>query len=196
MKKNSTSLRNSGTYTSPGTPDFGDNNAGPIQKGWCSERVPISNGSRRHISAAAFMPFNSGRALPSKWDDAERWITSPLSSHGLNKTKVAHTHRQTKSKSGPLEIPGLAYLSNHSPVLPLLEAGTTRNFNAGSPLITTGVLVADGLSVHYGGGIGAQVSPVGAGNSVAQSSTVAAWSELLAESSLMNARGKIFVPWF
>ncbi|KAM7520470.1 hypothetical protein LguiB_019432 [Lonicera macranthoides] len=187
MKKNSTSLRNSGTYTSPRTPDYGNNNEGPIQKGWCSERVPISNGSRRHISASGFMPFNSGRALPSKWDDAERWIRSPLSSHGLNKTKVAHTHRQTKSKSGPLQIPGLAYLSNYSPVLPLLEAGTTRNFNVGSPF-TTDLPVADGLSVHYGGGIGTKASPVGAENGVAQSSTVATWSELLAESSLMNAR--------
>ncbi|KAK4346492.1 hypothetical protein RND71_032831 [Anisodus tanguticus] len=101
MKKNSTSLRNSGFYTNPATPDYGDiNHVRGFQKGWSSERVPLlNNSSRRRISTTALMPFNSGRTVPSKWDDAERWITSP---YGVWKTPNAQHYRRLKSKSGPL----------------------------------------------------------------------------------------------
>ncbi|KAI7746669.1 hypothetical protein M8C21_028095 [Ambrosia artemisiifolia] len=125
--KNSSSFRNSGAYTSPGTPDYGDNNNMlGYQKGWCSERVPLSNSSRRHISAAALMPFNSGRTLPSKWDDAERWITSPVSGVGGCKVLATPPQRRAKAKSGPL----------------------------GSPL-TTGVLVPSGLTFNNAGAVNA-----------------------------------------
>nr|XP_043608060.1 uncharacterized protein LOC122579864 isoform X2 [Erigeron canadensis] len=154
--KTSSSFRNSGAYTSPGTPDYGDNNNNVLafQKGWCSERIPLSNSSRRHISAAALMPFNSGRTLPSKWDDAERWITSPVSNFGVCKTLAPP--KRPKAKSGPLggTTPGVAYYSNYSPAVPALEGGSSRNFLAGSPL-TTGVLVPEGL--HFcdaAGGVG------------------------------------------
>ncbi|KAI3713052.1 hypothetical protein L1987_71622 [Smallanthus sonchifolius] len=161
--KDSSSFRNSGAYTSPGTPDYGDNNVLGFQKGWCSERVPLSNSSRRHIGAAALMPFNSGRTLPSKWDDAERWITSPVSGSGVCKSVALQPpKRRAKAKSGPLGgTPGVAYFSNYSPAVPVLEGGRSRSFLAGSPL-TTGVIVPDGM---------------------VQSANVSGWSELLIESS-------------
>ncbi|KAM0057889.1 putative remorin [Helianthus debilis subsp. tardiflorus] len=160
--KSSSSFRNSGAYTSPGTPDYGDNNNNVLgfQKGWCSERVPLSNSSRRHISAAALMPFNSGRTLPSKWDDAERWITSPVSGFGVCKSvEPPHpSQRRVKAKSGPLGgTPGVGYFSNYSPAVPVL---------AGSAL-TTGVLVPDGMG---------------------QSGNVPGWSELLIDSSYPDFR--------
>ncbi|KAI3747913.1 hypothetical protein L6452_10645 [Arctium lappa] len=149
MNKDSTSFRNSGAYTSPGTPDYRDNHGGGsgggggggFQKGWCSERVPLpSNGTRRRASANLLM---SGRTLPSKWDDAERWITSPVSGSGFYKTLGPPPQRRPKSKSGPLgDTP---YFSNHSPGFPFLE---TNSFLPGSPL-TTGVLVPNGLSFHH-----------------------------------------------
>ncbi|KAH6760284.1 hypothetical protein C2S52_009263 [Perilla frutescens var. hirtella] len=141
--------RSSGAYTSPGTPEYGDH----LPKTWSSERVPLhTSSSRRHVSAAALMPFNSGRAVPSKWDDAERWITSPISGYGAFNTAAAQPHRRPKSKSGPLGPMGLVYLPNYSPTMPIHEGGTVRNFMANSPL-TTGVFVPDGLSVHYESGI-------------------------------------------
>ncbi|KAK9053240.1 hypothetical protein SSX86_029872 [Deinandra increscens subsp. villosa] len=168
--KNPSSLRSSGAYTSPGTPDYGDTNGLGFQKGWCSERVPLSNSSRRHISAAALMPFNSGRTLPSKWDDAERWITSPVSGFGVCKTLAPQPpQRRPKAKSGPLGgTPGVAYFSNYSPAVPVLEGGRAGNFLAGSPL-TTGVFVPGGM---------------------VQSANVPRWSELLIESSYPDSRGE------
>ncbi|CAK9167128.1 unnamed protein product [Ilex paraguariensis] len=187
MKKNSDSLHNSGTYTSPGTPEHGDNNVGGIQKGWQSERVPLqTNSSRRHISAAALMPFNSGRALPSKWDDAERWITSPVSAFDVCKTSVVQPQKRPKSKSGPLGASGVAYFSNYSPAVPVLEGGRVSNLMVGSPF-TNGVLVADNMSVHYGGGVSAQSNHVQAKNRMAQPSVVPGWSDLLLEASLASS---------
>ncbi|KVI09044.1 Remorin, C-terminal [Cynara cardunculus var. scolymus] len=147
MNKDSTSFRNSGAYTSPGTPDYKDNHGcsggggGGFQKGWCSERVPLpSNSNRRRASSNVLM---NGRTLPSKWDDAERWITSPVSGSGFCKTLAPPSQRRPKSKSGPLgDTP---YFSNHSPAFPFLE---TNGFLAGSPF-STGVLVPNGLSFHH-----------------------------------------------
>ncbi|XP_073060493.1 uncharacterized protein [Primulina eburnea] len=119
MRKNTGSFRNSGTYTSPGTPEHGDTSMVETPKGWSSERAAKPNSSsRRHVSyAAALIPFNSGRALPSKWDDAERWIKSPVSGHESFKAVTADQapRRQPKSKSGPLGSSGLVHLSNYSP---------------------------------------------------------------------------------
>ncbi|KAI3680913.1 hypothetical protein L6452_35692 [Arctium lappa] len=68
VNKNSSAFGDSGAYTSPGTPHYGDNDVSGFQKGWYSERVLLpSNSSRRHISTATLMPFNSARTLPSKW---------------------------------------------------------------------------------------------------------------------------------
>ncbi|CAA3015949.1 Hypothetical predicted protein [Olea europaea subsp. europaea] len=175
MKKNSASLRNSGAYTSPGTPEYGDNNVGGISKGWSSERVPIpTNSSRRHINAAAFMPFNGGRTLPSKWDNAERWITSPVSGYGAGKSPIVQPQRRPMSKSGPLGAPGL---------VPMLEGGSMRNFVPNSPL-TTGVLVPDGLTIHYGAGISAKSNSFYPENSMVRSTCVPGLSDMLSESSM------------
>lgn len=193
MKKNSRSIRYSGAYTSPGTPEYGDNNVGEIPKSWSSERVPLptssnSSSRRRHVSAAALMPFNSGRALPSKWDDAERWITSPISSYGSAKASIPQPQRQPKSKSGPLGPPGLVYLSNYSPNVPALEGGNVRNFMANSPL-TTGVLVPDGLSIHYDAGIAAKSNSLYAENNITRSTSVPGSSDLLSETSVPSSQG-------
>ncbi|XP_024975764.1 uncharacterized protein LOC112513662 isoform X1 [Cynara cardunculus var. scolymus] len=185
VNKNSSSFGNSGAYTSPGTPDYGDNDVGGFQKGWYSERVPLpSNSSRRHISAAALMPFNSGRTLPSKWDDAERWITSPVSGFGVCKTLAPPPQRRPKAKSGPLGgTPGVAYFSNYSPAVPVLEGGSANNFLAGSP-ITTGVLVPDGLPFHHGGVISSAHTEYG----MVQSANILGWTELLMESSYSDSQ--------
>ncbi|PHU25188.1 hypothetical protein BC332_03520 [Capsicum chinense] len=188
MRKQNNSMRNSGMYTSPSTPEYGDDHFEGFQKGWCSERVPLpTNNSRRHITATALMPFNSGRALPSKWDDAERWITSPLSGHGTPKSSNVQSQKQPKSKSGPLENPGVMYMQNFSPSVPVHEGESRSNFLASSPF-TTGVLVPDGLSIHYGAGSGSRSSAFYAENSMAQARTAPGLSDFFAESSLPSSQ--------
>ncbi|XP_076896610.1 uncharacterized protein LOC143549634 [Bidens hawaiensis] len=131
MSKNSTSLRNSGAYTSPGTPDYADN-------------------KHTRTSVNILMPFNNGKPLPSKWDDAERWITSPVSGSRVCSTLEPETQRRPKSKSGPLgPAPDDGYFSSYSPGFGLVEGGSTNNMFAGSPVVTTGVLVPSGYS--FGG---------------------------------------------
>ncbi|KAK4426370.1 hypothetical protein Salat_1405600 [Sesamum alatum] len=185
MKRNS-GIRYSGAYTSPGTPEYGVTNPGELPKSWHSERVPLPT-SRRHIGAAALMPFNSGRALPSKWDDAERWITSPVSAHGSANSSAAQPQRRPKSKSGPLGPPGLVYLSNFSPVLPALEGGNVRNFMGNSPL-TTGVLAPDGLSIQYDAAIAAKSNSSCAKNNITRSTSVPGLSDLLDETTVLSSQ--------
>lgn len=181
MKKNSKSIRrHSGAYTSPGTPDYSEE----IPKSWSSERVPLPSSSRRHVSAAALMPFNSGRALPSKWDDAERWITSPISSYGPVRNSVPHPQRRAKSKSGPLGPSGLVYLSNYSPNV---EGGRAPNFMTNSPL-NTGVLVPDGLSINYDAMIASKSSLSAEGN-IVRSTSVPGLSDLVSEASMPSSQG-------
>lgn len=183
--KNPESFRNSGAYTSPGTPDYGDNNVGGTPKSWHSERVPLpTNTNRSHIGAAALMPFNSGRALPSKWDDAERWITSPISGNSAFKTSLVQSQRRQKSKSGPQD---LGYFSNYSPIVTVLEGGSVRNYTANSPL-TTGVLVPDGFHVHYDGGIFEKSNSLYAENSMTWSSSVPGLSDLISETSVPSSQ--------
>ncbi|KAI3808574.1 hypothetical protein L1987_24528 [Smallanthus sonchifolius] len=180
MNKDSTLLGNSGAYTSPGTPDYGDNQGKGFQKGWCSERVPLpSNISKeRRASVNALMPFNNGRTLPSKWDDAERWITSPVSGSGVCKSLAPPSQRRAKSKSGPLgPAPGDTCFSSFSPGFPLIEGGSTDDIFAGSPF-TTGVLVPSGYSF---GGIDAHCVP-------AQTEYRGAHSELFIESSYPDSQ--------
>ncbi|XWS33608.1 hypothetical protein CRYUN_Cryun22dG0097700 [Craigia yunnanensis] len=157
MKKDSVSLSHLGTFPSPGASDYHDNGVVVTSKGWSSERVPHpgnSNGSsRRHISASSLTPFYSGRTLPSKWEDAERWICSPVLGYSVSKNVNYQLQRRPKSKSGPIMPPGIAFYSNCSPSMHLLDgggSGSVRNLMAGSPF-STGVLMADGVAVHYGG---------------------------------------------
>ncbi|KAK1372242.1 Remorin, C-terminal protein [Heracleum sosnowskyi] len=180
MKNNSVLLHNTGTYTSPGTPD--NNAGGEFQKGWCSERVPLPpNSSRSHINATALIPFSSGRPLPSKWDDADRWITSPLSG---NAAPLVKPQRHHKSKSGPLGAPGVSYFPDYSPSVPAFQRGKSRSFMAPSPL-TTGVLVPEGLSLHYGGGMGLHSKM--RHSSMAPSDNAAGWTSLLSDFSTVSS---------
>lgn len=184
MRRNSgSSLTISGAYTtSPGTPEYDDYR---LNKGWSSEHLPLpSNGSRRHVSSTALMPFNSGRTLPSKWDDAERWITSPFSGYDSFKNSVA---RPPKSKSGPLGPTGVVYLGpSYSPA----NLGrNVRNYMANSPL-TTGVFVADGLSVHYESEVDARSSASFYDeNNITRSASVPGLTDLLDQTCVPTSQG-------
>ncbi|KAK8517535.1 hypothetical protein V6N13_127705 [Hibiscus sabdariffa] len=211
MKKGSASLSHLGAFPSPGASDYRDNGVVVSQKGWSSERVPrssanINGGSRRHISASSLTPFYSGRTLPSKWEDAERWICSPVLGYGVSKNVNYQYQRRPKSKSGPIVPPGIAFYSNCSPSINLLDgggSGSVRNLMAGSPF-STGVLMADGVSVHYVG-CRAAVSSAAPGrvgdadgscmvqgdSSVAGSAIIPGWSDLVSEPSLPSSQDEI-----
>ncbi|XP_039020590.1 uncharacterized protein LOC120152439 [Hibiscus syriacus] len=207
MKKGSVSLSHLGTFPSPRASDYRDNGAVVSQKGWSSERVPRSSansngGNRRHISASSLTPFYSGRTLPSKWEDAERWICSPILGYGVSKNVNYQYQRRPKSKSGPILPPGIAFYSNCSPSMNLHDgggSGSVKNLIAGSPF-STGVLMADGVSVHYVG-YRAAVSAAAGGdsdgeqpciahsdNNVARSTIIPGWSDLVSESSLPSSQ--------
>ncbi|KAJ6337829.1 hypothetical protein OIU76_007496 [Salix suchowensis] len=153
------SSRKSGTSLSPGTPNY--HSSVGMQKGWSSERVPLPNNSNRrqvmNATAAAVSPFssntnfnNNGRALPSKWEDAERWIVSPVSGDGVVRSSIQPAQRRPKSKSGPLGPPGVAYYSLYSSAMQVFDGRNMGNFIAGSPF-SAGVIAADGLAVKSNG---------------------------------------------
>ncbi|KAL7245213.1 hypothetical protein ACSBR2_000517 [Camellia fascicularis] len=183
MKKSSIMSRRTGTFPSPVSPNYRHASVG-IQKGWSSERVPLHNNAKqRHVSAAALLPFNNGRTLPSKWEDAERWIFSPVSGDGVMKASFQQPQRRPKSKSGPLGPPGIAYYS-YSPAVPMLEGGNFGNLMAGSPF-SAGVMGADGLSLRSGGGNGGTgIFPTRMEPCMARSVSVHGCSEQLSQASL------------
>ncbi|XWS21205.1 hypothetical protein CRYUN_Cryun30bG0035400 [Craigia yunnanensis] len=164
MKKSSVATRKSGAFPSPGTPSYNHHHHSSVgmQKGWSSERVPLhNNGGRRQGNAAGMLPFNNGRILPSKWEDAERWIFSPVSGDGGVRQSIVPPQRRPKSKSGPLGPPGIAYYSLYSPAMHMFDGGHTGNFMAGSPF-SAGVIAADGLAIHsrsHGGGFSVRTEP-------------------------------------
>ncbi|XP_073052997.1 uncharacterized protein [Primulina eburnea] len=148
MKKLSTAPHRTSTFPSPETPNQ-HSNVG-VQKGWSSERVPQHmNANKRNVNSA-FPPYNNGRTLPSKWEDAERWILSPMSGDGAIRTSVQQSQRRPKSKSGPLGPPGVAYYRMFSPAPFTFEGGNTRKLIANSPFLT-GVMAKDALSIRHGG---------------------------------------------
>ncbi|XP_042399551.1 uncharacterized protein LOC121989519 isoform X1 [Zingiber officinale] len=183
MKKNSTasSSARSGTFPSPGTPTYRDGaGAAGYRKGWSSERVPLpGSGNRRYAGSGVLLPFANGRTLPSKWEDAERWILSPVSGdpYGSSLMPPLH-HRRPKSKSGPLVAhagKSGAY-SSTSPLVPCFDSGRVGNFTAASPFMA-GVLMPEhsflgndgsargGASANMGG-IGRADGSVSGGSSV------------------------------
>ncbi|KAJ0981042.1 hypothetical protein J5N97_009297 [Dioscorea zingiberensis] len=188
----------SGTFPSPGTPNYRHGGGvGGCQKGWSSERVPLpTNSSRRYGGSAALLPFGNGRALPSKWEDAEKWILSPVSGDGVSRSSVPPAHlRRPKSKSGPLGAPmGTRFTSAAaSPLVPCFDSGRV-NFAAGSPFLA-GVLMQDrvfcgngnigrGIAVGGGGGDGGgRRSYSGNGEPyIVRSASVHGWSDMLIES--------------
>ncbi|XP_061343208.1 uncharacterized protein LOC133289309 [Gastrolobium bilobum] len=159
VKKSSFSSRRSGTATfpSPVTPNY----RVAMQKGWSSERVPSHTSATRKHVGAALLPFNNGRTLPSKWEDAERWILSPVSGDGIGRASLPPPQRKPKSKSGPLGPPGIAYYSLYSPAMPMFERGNAGNFMAASPF-SAGVISADGFttsSTGHGGVLPTRTEP-------------------------------------
>ncbi|KAJ7958166.1 Remorin [Quillaja saponaria] len=186
MKKSSISSRRSGTFNSPGTPNYLQSGVA-MQKGWSSERVPLhANGGRKQVGAA-LLPFNNGRTLPSKWEDAERWIFSPISGDGSVRASLPQPQRRPKSKSGPLGPPGIAYYSLYSPAMPTFEGGNAGNFMAGSPF-SAGVIAADGPAIRGHGGLFRTVTEPCMGRSV----SVHGCTEMQNQSSLPGAQEENF----
>ncbi|PON94203.1 Remorin, C-terminal [Trema orientale] len=181
IKKASLTTRRSGNFPSPGTPNYRHTSVG-MQKGWSSERVPShSNVGRKHGSSALSVPFNNGKTLPSKWEDAERWIFSPVSGDGAVRSSYQQPQRRPKSKSGPLGPPGVAYYSLYSPAIPMFDGGNMGNFMASSPF-SAGVIAADGIAIHpigHGGAFPARTEPC-----MARSVSVHGCSEMLSQSSM------------
>ncbi|KDP38327.1 hypothetical protein JCGZ_04252 [Jatropha curcas] len=187
MKKSSTSSRKSGTFPSPGTPNYRHASVG-MQKGWSSERVPLhTNGNRRQVSSA-LLPFHNGRTLPSKWEDAERWIFSPVSGDGAARASLQAPHRRPKSKSGPLGPPGIAYYSLYSPAMPVFDGTHVGNLLASSPF-SAGVIAADGVAIRSNAhGV---AFPVRTEPCMARSVSVHGCSEVLDQSSLPSQDEKL-----
>ncbi|KAK6130890.1 hypothetical protein DH2020_035365 [Rehmannia glutinosa] len=186
MNKQSATSRKTNTFPSPGTPNYRQTSVG-IQKGWSSERVPLhTNANRRNVNNnTPLLPYNNGRTLPSKWEDAERWIFSPVSGDGAVRTSVQQTQRRPKSKSGPLGPPGVAYYQMFSPAAPMFEGGHNGKLIANSPF-SAGVMNADGLSIRYGGCEGSGNFLLGAEPCMARSISIHGCSEMLSQSSLLG----------
>lgn len=200
MKK-ATASRGSGTFPSPGAPNYrhGSGSSAGLQKGWSSERVPLpANCSRRYGNALPF-PFANGRTLPSKWEDAEKWIFSPGAGDGVGRQAVVPPQqRRPKSKSGPLGAPGMAcYSASFSPsmMMPVFDGGRVGNFMGSSPF-SAGVLGAEVLSCRGSSGDGDGVGnsgwvtgsyPTHTEPCVARSASVHGWSDLLILSSLPSS---------
>lgn len=187
-----------GSFPSPGTPSYRN------QKGWSSERVPLpANSSRRYMAGGATLAFYNGRAVPSKWDDAEKWICSPLGSENAGRSTVPPPHhRRPKSKSGPLGRS--AYLSSSSaasPLNPCFDSGRVGGCNGASPFLAT-VFAADrGSCDSAGSGRGGCVGGEGNGRSssanaepyILRSASVHVWSDTMVEScsSLPSLQGTV-----
>lgn len=147
---------------------------------------------------ASVLPFNHGRTLPSKWEDAEKWIFSPFAGDGVARSSKPPPHRRPKSKSGPIGPPEIAY---YSPCVPMFEGGNVENFTAHSPF-SAGVLAVDAFpkrgpssdgsrSSSGNGSIGGRMSYVVNGDScIARSASVHGWSSsLLSQASFSGSKG-------
>ncbi|KAJ1268822.1 hypothetical protein BS78_07G163400 [Paspalum vaginatum] len=139
--------------SSPGTPSYHKRRTTAVlgyQQASNSERVmpPPSTGHRRRPGSSTALPYGSGRTLPSKWEDAERWIFSPNPGNAPGRS-VPQLWRP-KSKSGPLGPPagfGGPY-SCASSSAQFLDRGRVGNRTANSPYLA-GVLLPE----HVCGGV-------------------------------------------
>ncbi|KAM0060676.1 putative remorin [Helianthus debilis subsp. tardiflorus] len=148
--KSSVSNRQTGMFPSPVTPKYSPANSG-IQKGWSSERVPLHTNTNRRQVSSVLTSYNSGKTLPSKWEDAERWICSPVAGDGAFRPSVKQPQRRPKAKSGPLWPRRSAYNnSTYSPTVHMFDGGSVNlgSLFPGSPF-SSGVNAGDGLSVRY-----------------------------------------------
>lgn len=189
--KSSSSVRRNGMFPSPGTPNYLPTGVG-VQKGWSSERVALhTNGNR-----IALMPYsnNNGRTLPSKWEDAERWIVSPVAGDGALKPSVEQPQRRPKAKSGPLGPTGSACYSMYSPAVPSFEGVNVKSFVAESPL-STGVNADKSSLIQYqdlresNGNFPSEMD-----HGIARSVSIHGCSEMLSHSLLRITRGKSVPP--
>lgn len=184
MKKPS---QRAGAFPSPGTPNYRNTSIG-VQKGWSSERIPQHTNSNRR-SIAALLPYNNnGRTLPSKWEDAERWIFSPISGDGTVRNSNQQPQRRPKSKSGPLGPPGVAYYQMFSPAVPMFEGGHNGKVMANSPF-SNRVMAGDGLSVRYGGGESTGNFLLGTEPCMARSISIHGCTEMVSQSSFTGHHG-------
>ncbi|CAL1408654.1 unnamed protein product [Linum trigynum] len=203
--KNLASSQSLGAFPIPGQAAARSFYQDSSNKGWFSERVPHPSSSSaaaaRQRGITGLTPFYSGRAVPSKWEDAERWVCSPVMGHGAgseshHQQSQAQFQKRPKSKSGPIVAPGVVHYSNCSPALQVLDAGSLRNFVVNSPF-STGVLMPNGVGLHYGAG-GGRNHGVGVGGGggrgdVSRSVSVPVWSDLVSDSSLPSSPGVYFV---
>lgn len=205
MKKSTLCTRRSGSgcgngnFPSPGTPNYLHATVA-MQKGWSSERVPLHTSAARKQVGAALLPFNNGRTLPSKWEDAERWILSPVSGDGgTGRASFPAPQRRPKSKSGPLGPPGaaaVAYYSMYSPAVPLFEGANSRSFMAASPFsaaVSVPAAAADGLTASSGGSCG--VLSTRTDPCMARSVSVHGCSQMHSQSSL-PAQGCCYIVYY
>ncbi|CAM8911289.1 unnamed protein product [Rhodiola kirilowii] len=139
----------SSAFPSPGTPNY-RHPSGGLHKGWSSERVPLpQNGNRRQVGGALF-PLNNERTLPSKWEDAERWIFSPVTTDIGFQKSVPLPQRRPKSKSGPLGPSGVAYYSSYSPAVHMFDGMQAGNLLTGSPFSVSGDSPITGYECNLG----------------------------------------------
>ncbi|XP_052180148.1 uncharacterized protein LOC127793457 [Diospyros lotus] len=186
MKKNSAFNDRTGTSPSPGTPNYQHVVVGTLKSLNSEHLLMQTTGNRRHVSSC--LPLNNTKALPSKWEDAERWIFSPVSSNSAVRPSFQQPQRRPKSKSGPLGPPGVAYYSSYSPAVPVFEGGKVGNLMAQSPF-SAGVIAADGLSIHSGAGsYGAGIYPERAEPCMGRSVSVHGCPEMLSQSSLRGSK--------
>lgn len=166
MKKSSANLSQSRSsmLRSPRSPNYRHGvGAAAYQKGWSSERVPLPvHSSRRRGDSGFILPFANGRTLPSKWEDAERWIFSPVSIEGAGKSPLPLSHRRCpKLKSGPLgpqaEV-GLGCTYSASPLVPCFDSSRVRNITANSPFLAGVLIPEQGFCVNSGRGTGGGAS--------------------------------------
>lgn len=189
MKKSSSSSQKLGSFLSPREPN---NREKSIESS--------SSRRRRQSNVTGLSPFNSGRTIPSKWDDAERWICSPVNRSLYPQNQI---QRRPKSKSGPIVPPGTAYYSNFSPTVPLHNGLVAKNLMMSSPF-TTGVLAPDALSLQhyyshdtlfgpprYDFDISSVVNDNG--SALSSMSSAPLWSELVCDPSSSSSQGmKLF----
>lgn len=184
MKKASVTPRKSGNFPSPGTPTYRHGSVG-VAKGWSSERVPLPKG-------AALLPLssNNGRGLPSKWEDAERWILSPVAGDGVGRSSSSSSsyqqpRRRPKSKSGPLGPSGVAYYSLYSPAAPMYEGTNLGTHMGGSPF-SAGTMLGDGWSFRASGENRAFSN--GLEPCIARSASVHGCTDLVCQASLTSSQ--------
>ncbi|KAL4196686.1 hypothetical protein AMTRI_Chr04g184450 [Amborella trichopoda] len=175
--------RTANNWPSPGTPI--SRHPAP-NKGWSSERVPLNHGRQRYIGLPPG-PTNGRGGLPSKWEDAEKWIFSPVtlvggadvSSSTYRNSALAPPPRRPKSKSGPLAVVGPYSSSPMGPVNKAVELGVINAVEEG-PQNTTLV-----------GFQGYQVQPC-----IVRSASVHGWSDLMNQATAQSSsQGTDEKPW-